>query len=500
MKALCLMLAAASLLAVENFDRPNFNTYRDATIEGKAFGQGPEQNTRACGERIGNWEGKHLLSSGGEGDALTGRVLLAPFVIEADYLSFLISGGRHPGRTTVNLLVDGQIVRSATGHNQHSLRELGFDLREFRKQEARIEILDRHTGAWGHINVDHFQLVEQPPARIVNEPATGLSAVAVTRNGRHQGEISCSASGLRIYDSAISGLLHLIVDSEPTLGPHALRLANGDLLRGKLTEIRDGHARLETSLLGKLEIPLAEIAGFEFSPEIADSATVGTLFRVTGEPIPGKLVWMRKDSFAIDCALGVIPVPREGLLRYYLRTPQALRASALTLTDGSQLHGDVRFGDNVVAIGEHEIPFSALSQLDIVNDDTQSLATLSFEEQRQPGPVGLSPAARFRSRPVLGAHSFRQYPNSTAKFAISANATGFRALLAPVSGAKGPVIASIHCLGRRIYARTVVPAATPVLLALDTPIDGDLEFRVEFADSATVPCGVDWCDPYLVKN
>ncbi|MEV6207336.1 GH32 C-terminal domain-containing protein [Kitasatospora sp. NPDC051914] len=64
--------------------------------------------------------------------------------------------------TTVNLLVDGQVVQSATGADNETLDWASFDLRALRGRTARVEIVDANTGGWGHIMADRFTAADRP--------------------------------------------------------------------------------------------------------------------------------------------------------------------------------------------------------------------------------------------------------------------------------------------------------------------------------------------------
>ncbi|MET7597447.1 GH32 C-terminal domain-containing protein [Streptomyces sp. NPDC005496] len=58
--------------------------------------------------------------------------------------------------TSVNLLVDGEVVRSATGSDSETLDWASFDLRPYAGKKARIQIVDMNTAGWGHIMADEF--------------------------------------------------------------------------------------------------------------------------------------------------------------------------------------------------------------------------------------------------------------------------------------------------------------------------------------------------------
>ena len=98
----------------------------------------------------------------GGGDQATGTITSPPFVIDRNNLHFLIGGGNHPlgvePATSVNLLVNGRPVRTATGSNDGRLRPVAWSLNDLAGQTAQLQILDDNTGAWGHVVVDQVVL------------------------------------------------------------------------------------------------------------------------------------------------------------------------------------------------------------------------------------------------------------------------------------------------------------------------------------------------------
>jgi fructan beta-fructosidase len=64
--------------------------------------------------------------------------------------------------TSVRLVVDGQVVRAATGADSEALDWAHFNVAGLRGQTAHIEVVDNNTGGWGHISADQFNLADAP--------------------------------------------------------------------------------------------------------------------------------------------------------------------------------------------------------------------------------------------------------------------------------------------------------------------------------------------------
>ena len=95
--------------------------------------------------------------------AVLGTLTSPEIKIERKYINFLIGGGKYPGKTCINLLVSGKVVRTATGPNDkpggsEHLDRHTWDVGEYEGKAAVIEIVDDEKGGWGHINVDHIVL------------------------------------------------------------------------------------------------------------------------------------------------------------------------------------------------------------------------------------------------------------------------------------------------------------------------------------------------------
>ncbi|GAA0485393.1 glycoside hydrolase family 32 protein [Microbacterium aurantiacum] len=100
----------------------------------------------------------------GGGDAAIGTITSPPFVLDRNFVRFALGGGNHPlgvrPATSVQLLIDGEPVLTATGEDSAELRRVEWDVREWAGRVAHFQILDDATGAWGHLMVDQVTLAD----------------------------------------------------------------------------------------------------------------------------------------------------------------------------------------------------------------------------------------------------------------------------------------------------------------------------------------------------
>lgn len=121
-----------------------------------------------------------VLTSEIEGDRPQGRLTSTSFKIERRFVTFRVGGGNYPGQTCLNLVIRGKVVRTATGRRSDYLSPVSWDVREYRGQTAKIEIVDEVSGDWGHINVDRLVQTDTPErhpvvkAPLYAEPARPL--------------------------------------------------------------------------------------------------------------------------------------------------------------------------------------------------------------------------------------------------------------------------------------------------------------------------------------
>lgn len=201
MKPILPLFAVFSLLTLTSLAAPNAaepiviadfeaETYGEWKVEGDAFGKGPARGTLPGQMKVDGFLGKGLVNSYNGGDKATGTLTSPVFKIERKFITFFIGGGGWADETCMNLLVDGQIVRTATGPNtdgggREELKPASWSVAELVGKAAVIQIVDRRQGGWGHINVDQIVLTDDPAnialaAKVEPPPAERSRSVRVS--------------------------------------------------------------------------------------------------------------------------------------------------------------------------------------------------------------------------------------------------------------------------------------------------------------------------------
>ena len=149
-----------------------------ATLNGGHFARDIQG---AVGERVFSSAGNGFASANASIDLPIGRgavgsITSPAFIIDRDFINFLIGGGDNPfespGATAVVLWVDGKARRSSSGGNLHkSLRSVSWDVSEFHGQRATIQFIDANDGSFGqrglgYLLTDDFRLADSPSTTI----------------------------------------------------------------------------------------------------------------------------------------------------------------------------------------------------------------------------------------------------------------------------------------------------------------------------------------------
>ena len=153
-----LFAAACSLCAqdiiINTFESSTYGTW---TTTGTAFGSGPATGALSGQNPVTGYQGSRLVNTFLGGDTSIGTITSTPFTIQRNYIQFLMGAGNQRGKTCMNLLVNGQVVRSSVGMgDREDLSALQWNVSNLISSNATIQIVDSATGGWGHINVDQI--------------------------------------------------------------------------------------------------------------------------------------------------------------------------------------------------------------------------------------------------------------------------------------------------------------------------------------------------------
>lgn len=204
-------------------------TYGGWTTTGDAFGTAPATGTLPHQQEVSGFLGSGLVNSFLNGDSTTGTLTSPEFTIDKGYVNFLVGGGKHPAGsgnpTAVELVVDGQVVRSATGQDGEALNWASWDVKDLAGKKAQIKIVDDNSGGWGHIGVDHIVLSDTRAQPVSQETSVNLivdGKVVRSATGSHSETLDWASFDLRPYagkqariqlvDRNTAGWGHLLAD------------------------------------------------------------------------------------------------------------------------------------------------------------------------------------------------------------------------------------------------------------------------------------------------
>ena len=213
--------------------------YGKWSLSGTAFGKEPASGSLWDQPQVSGFRGKGLVNAS---YGSTGRAVSREFLIERRFIRFLIGGGSHEN-TELLLIVNGKIVRSASGKDSEELRVATWEVSELEGKTAHLEIVDEGTGPMGHILVDQIEFLDATVNRGLAELLDELLPVFLTDARRAEG------SG---QDN-----------------PNVVEFENLKLREGALGRSTSSGLRLFLRPLGKGQVVLA--SGPVLTPELATS-------------------------------------------------------------------------------------------------------------------------------------------------------------------------------------------------------------------------------------
>ena len=171
---------------LQGFEQSDYGAWQMTVT---AFGRGPAAAELPDQTAVSGYQGEQWATSFHPGDAATGTLTSPYFTLDSRYLNFLIGGGENPRaadttangvspagskdrqnqprasvltETSVNLLVDGQVVRTATGSDNEILHWTHWRVADLLGRSARIQIVDHNSEPGGHIDADQFTFSPGP--------------------------------------------------------------------------------------------------------------------------------------------------------------------------------------------------------------------------------------------------------------------------------------------------------------------------------------------------
>lgn len=224
------VLATARGLAqdiqINTFEATTFGAW---TVTGTAFGSGPVTGSVSGQSPVTGFSGARFANSFHGGDISTGTVTSTPFTIQRNYIRFLIGGGNQRGKTCLNLLVNGQVVRSAVAMGDaEALTGLQWNVSSLIGSNATVQLVDAATGGWGHINVDQILMTD-----------TSLGSV-VTMSNRYLNLPVKTGATTRRFELVVEGLVEheFFIELADTVTPDFYSFLDLGNLQGKQALVR----------------------------------------------------------------------------------------------------------------------------------------------------------------------------------------------------------------------------------------------------------------------
>lgn len=209
------MTRAAQDIVIADFEK---DTYAPWIATGEALGPGPAQGALPGQMAVDGHRGERLVNTFFKGDDTTGTLTSPEFRIERRFIGFLIGGGKSEDKLSLQLLVNGQVVRRATGPNDkpggsETLANESWDVSEFAGKTAVLRIVDDAQGGWGHLNVDHITQTDTKPKGFLKNAERNFTA---TSRYLH----------LPVKNGAPRRIVTLLVDGQPVVR-NDIELADG---------------------------------------------------------------------------------------------------------------------------------------------------------------------------------------------------------------------------------------------------------------------------------
>ena len=177
-------LVCYTIFDFEDHDLSNWTLNGTAFSNQPTYGDNPSERLKKEPKRkepsnhqghwwIGTFENRSSSShpAGGiQDDKPQGSMTSPSFLIDANFLTFLIGAGCQNFKTSAELIVDGDVVFTTKAKRHHhpkrcteTMFEEKWNVSGFTGSQAQLRLLDHSSGHWGHINFDHLQACHKLP-------------------------------------------------------------------------------------------------------------------------------------------------------------------------------------------------------------------------------------------------------------------------------------------------------------------------------------------------
>ena len=106
------------------------------------------------------------------------------------------------GATVVELVVDGKVVRTATGRNLEELNWQSWDVSDLKGKSAQIVVTDTATGGWGHILLDEVRASDTKASPFADNTSVNLvvdGKVVASATGNNSGTLDWTSMDVSAY-------------------------------------------------------------------------------------------------------------------------------------------------------------------------------------------------------------------------------------------------------------------------------------------------------------
>jgi hypothetical protein len=351
-------------------------TYAKWEVTGTAFGTKP-QTLKTIGAYQGhiNAVGKYFVNShnirNGEnvaqGDAHKGKMTSKSFKISHDFITMLVGGGAHVGKTCVNLVVGGKVVLSATGRNSNQMFPVRWDVRKWRGKSARLQIVDNQAGGWGNIGVDHIVFTNNPgegklPIRSEEFSADARKRIAIIANKNRLDPIFLGRWVAYVLAAAQKpdDLLHPF--AKIALDPKANDAGHFEVLLRPILQHWKQRQKAAQFLPGKVEVDFGKLHEKDWRPDDiyygVGPVRSGDL-RLEGDPAAPRIHAINhRDAAVVDPgAKGLTRSPgaekESGALAEVIGSGRTIRTPTFKLTTGKLFYLVKGAGSAYAGVGAH---------------------------------------------------------------------------------------------------------------------------------------------------